>query len=463
MTNRQHGRTRGALVLGVVGVLSAGLVASLPAAAVAPSHKTFSATVGDGTSSSTTFPIAAGAWAAPLLQFTIANNSAGSQAVPYGSFQLRAPSGISVTGASYGIGAPLNFNSPAVDTSTNTVTITSNGPTGSGIAPGKSLTVIVAGSASPATCPGTWGIEVKQSNDFSGTGNDFSGNNVSTPVSGGTKLSWSTQPSDTEFDVNMTPAPAVSLLDGCGNVVSSFNGNVSVTDTQSPSVLKGGPLTVTAVNGTATLSSVQFTDYALTDRLVATSTDAGLTTCASTDPCTSNQFAIYQLLKACDPTGKQTCNSGTLGGPLGETFASIVADAATTPDVLTVNVKGQNTGTCNGTTAEPPLGEGVDLNVDNRGKTLTLTLPKVYVNQIPNNGTPFMDVCLDVTPNGAAFFDKLHYSNPTLYPNPVQIGLIPDCTVTGNVRPCVVSRKKNAGNEIITANLPAGDPHTSWY
>src|SRR3954467_12172000 len=87
----------------LVGVLLAGvgLDAAAPATlAGAPSHKTFQTTVGDGVNSSTTsLPIAGGAL--PPLQFTLANTGSGPQAVPYGSFQLQIPTGITVTGGSY--------------------------------------------------------------------------------------------------------------------------------------------------------------------------------------------------------------------------------------------------------------------------------------------------------------------------------------------------------------------------
>jgi hypothetical protein len=450
------------IVLAGIVVAGAGLDVAGPASfAGAPNHKTFSTSVSNGTQASTTsLPIPTGDL--PPLRFTVTNTSSGPQGGPYGSFQLQVPTGINVTSAALADGSPGNFNAPAVNTATSpaTITMTSNGPTGTGIAPSSSLTVLVYGTASNAVCPGTWTIKVKQSNDFSGSGNDFAGNNVSTPVSGGAELTWSTRPSDTEFDLNMSGPPAVTLLDACGNAVSSFSGNVTVTDTAGK--LKNSPQTSTASGGTATFPSVQFTDYGITDSLVATSTDAGLPTCASTDPCTSNEFSIYQFRQECKTTNV-TCTSGTLSGPLNQTLASIVADPASTPDVLTVNVKGIATGTCNSTTSEPPLGEVVDLNVDNRGKTVTLTLPKTYVNLVPNNGTPFMDICLDVTPDGAAFFDTRHYANPTAFPDQVQIGLIADCSATGGVRPCVSTRKKNAGNEIIVANLPAGDPHLIWH
>lgn len=419
-----------------------------------PNHKTFEESVSDGTTSSTTsLPINAGNF---TLHFTIANTSSGRSAVPYGSFQLKVPAGITNVAASNASGTPSNFNSPIVDTSVtpNTVTITSNGPTGSGIAPGSSMTVDVTGTASTGVCPGTWPTQVKQSNDFSGTGNDFVGNSVSTPVAGGDKLVWSVQPSDTEYDLDMSPSPQVQLQDACGNVITGFTGDISVTDTAGK--MTSSPRVVAAVNGTATYAGVRFSDWGFSDTLTAT---AGSLTKES------NAFNVYQWRQPCGTNG---CKTGSLSGPAGQTLANIQGNPASTSDTLTVNVKGlANEATdspCYTTSqSSPPLGELVTFDLANHSKTVTLTLPKTYVNEIPNNGTPFMDICLDVGIGGLAFFDKQHYANPTAFPDKVTAGLLPDCSVTGtDGGPCITTRKKNAGNEIIVFTAPAGDPHAMW-
>src|SRR4029077_20260626 len=92
------------------------------------------------------------------------------------------------------------------------ILLTSSGPTGSGVAPGHSLTIEASVTVpSAAVCNAVWAIDVKQSNDFSGSGNDFVGNDVTTTV-GTNHLVWTTQPRPTEYDKPMSPNPVVSAV-----------------------------------------------------------------------------------------------------------------------------------------------------------------------------------------------------------------------------------------------------------
>ncbi len=439
------------LVLAGVLVAGVGLDFAAPSTlANAPSHKTFGTTVGpDTTSTTTSYSIHAGTFS--TLYFTITNTSKGSQAVPFGSLQLQAPTGISISGAQIE-NKPDTFNANTpLGVTASTVTLTSTGPTGSGVAPNSSVTISVNGSATSGVCPGTWGVRVKQSNDFSGNGNDFlAQNTVSTPVAGGTQLVWTTPPIDTEFDLDMTPSPVVTLKDACGNGVP-ITGTPTLTDfahtVNTP--------TATVSGATATFGGVQFSDYGFSDTLTATANGVSVT---------SDPFQVYQWYRDCASNG---CKTGTLSGPLGETLVGITVDPASTADKLNVNVKGRaadvNDGRCsNVSDIEPPLGELVSFNIANHSKTVTVTLPKTYVNQVPNNGTPFMDICLDVGSTGVAFYDKNHYvTDPSTAKT--TFGLLPDCSMTGlDGGPCITSRKKNAGNEIITLTAPAGDPNLMW-
>ena len=440
------------LHLVLAGVLIAGVgldVVAPSTLAGAPNHKTFAASVGPNLSSTTTsYSISAGTL--PTLYFTIRNTSTGSQAVPFGSLQLQAPTGITISSAQVA-SKPSTFNANPLSTTGSTVTLTSTGPTGSGVAAGSYVTISVDGSATAGVCPGTWGIRVKQSNDFSGSGNDFlAQNTVSTPVAGGTQLVWTTPPSDTEFDLAMNPSPQVTLEDACGNAVPIV-GTPSVSD----SAGKMTTPTTSVSGGTATFDNVKFSDYGFSDTLTATANGVS----ATSDP-----FLVYQWYRDCPASG---CKTGSLSGPLGQTLAGITVDPANSTDKLSVNVKGAaadlNDGRCSAVSdIEPPLGELVSFNIANHSKTVTVTLPKTYVNQIPNNGTPFMDICLDVGSTGLPFYDKNHYaSDPTS--SKVTFGLLPDCSVTGSDGgPCITSRKKNAGNEIITLTAPAGDPNLMW-
>ena len=251
----------------------------------------------------------------------------------------------------------------------------------------------------------------------------------------------------------MAPAPVVTVYDPCGHVDTAFSGTVIVTAT--PSFSTTNPVTAVATGGrvavmagVATFRALSFADYGYRETLTFATT--GITSIVSAD------FDIVQSLVAC--AAGTTCTTPTLSDKAGTTLASITADPGPQAD-LTATVKGDPAGqygSCGqpatGTT-EQALGSVVTFNVTSRTKTVTMTLPRAYVNSIPNNGTPFMDICLDVPAPG--FTDKFGKTNtPT--------GLLPDCG-SPRVAPCITSRGKRAGDELITFILPAGDPHSSWY
>jgi hypothetical protein len=436
--------TRSKITAAAVAALTVvGLGVSLaPSSSAAPANKKFSEVVSidGGAAASTPQSITAGTH---TFRFTITNTSTGPTAY-FGSWQVTVPTGFTDVFVSEYV-APTNFSDPTYDATTRTITGNSTGPNGSGVPTGGLVRFTVTATA-PTTgiCPSTWNTQVKQANDFSSqTGNDFVGNSVATPVAGSSRLAWGVQPTDMQYDTTPTPAPTVLVVDACGAPVTT---SATITITSSNGTLASGASPVTATGGTATLSGLKFTDWEFDTRLTASS--AGLASA------TSDEFHVYQFRKVC-PTDGSTCTSPTLTGPNKKTYVNLVADAGTNPDILTVSVWGDASGyTCNDTTTEPGIGEFVTIDVDNRAKRITMRLPKQYVLLDPNNGTPFMDICLDTTENGTTFVDKSG--------NTVSIGLIPDCTVTGGVAPCIVSRGKKAGDEYITYILPPGDPKQAF-
>jgi len=411
--------------------------ATIPGAQAAAPKKVFHETLSITTTSGDAVTGALAAGTAYDFAFALTNDAHSPQA--FGSAKVVVPLGFTLGAMSTSVST---FHATAV---LGNIVVTSTGPTGSGIAPGSTLTVTVR-VTTPAngSCAVSWTTFVKQSNDFSGTGNDFQPADAapSTTV-GGNSLSVSRQPTTTQWNTAMTPGPIVAVVDPCGNPVPSFTGDITVTDGLGL-LATGG--TVAAVSGAATFSNLTFSDFGVTDTLTASVT--GFT------PVTTDPFDIVQSLVPCD-AGK-ACSSGTLGDTGGTTLVSITANSGPTADHLATTLKGLNAaGLFPGCDAsgEPPLGAVVTFTVTTRSKTVTMTLPRVYVNQIPNNGTPFMDICLDV-PVGHEFVDKFGHLTTT--------GLLPDCSTTV-VLSCVSARKKNAGNEVVTFKLPPGDPHASWF
>lgn len=412
-------------------------VAWVPGAQAAAPKKVFHESLAIATTGGTAVTGALAAGTAYDFSFTLTNDAHSPQA--FGSAKVDVPTGFTLGAMSTSV---ANFHAANAG---GDVLVTSTGPTGAGIAPGSSVTITVRVTTPvDGSCLSTWATFVKQSNDFSGTGNDFlPADPAPTTTAGSNSLTITRQPTNTQWNVAMDPGPIFAVVDPCGHPASSFTGDVTVTDGLGL-LATGG--TVAAVAGAATFSNLTFSDYGVTDTLTASV--PGFTS-VTTDP-----FDIVQSLVPC-AAGK-TCTSGTLGDTGGTTLVSITANAGPSADHLATTLKGLNTTgrfpACDAS-GEPALGSVVTFTVTTRSKTVTMTLPKAYVNQVPNNGTPFMDICLDV-PAGSEFVDKFGHLTTT--------GLLPDCSTTVVVS-CISSRRKNAGNEVVTFKLPPGDPHSSWF
>ena len=117
---------------------------------------------------------------------------------------------------------------------TRTVRLRNPGPnTTNALAPGQSVSVTVDVTAS-GTCGPQPPIatETKQSNDFSGSGNNFTrmGAEPALAVSPGTfaSFAWTAQPDASQTaGVGFTPSMKVEARDACGAVVTSYQGGAT--------------------------------------------------------------------------------------------------------------------------------------------------------------------------------------------------------------------------------------------
>lgn len=318
------------------------------------------------------------------------------------------------------------------------------------IAPGSSLHVTVTLTPTAAgSIPVT--TVVKQSNNFSGSGNTFNRQGSDpvitvNPVS----LSFSQQPSAVQQSTNKTSyymCPPVSVLVSAdGQPVSGISVTLQDGNTGDPGLYFGtspvsssGTSAISDSNGLATFGSCG-------SGLAATNLGAGYTLIASsaaaTGPVTSNRFSVVQLLKDCT-TGP--CTSGPLDSPNTGTTGNISANGSTSYQLLGSFGLGQLT--CDSsvtTTAGDPI--VVQTSAGAPG-TVTMTFPKAVVNSLANNGTPLMQVCAGTT-QPFSWTNQQPLANQTY---PYQ-GLVPNCPTgyTGvNPEICVVSRSKKAANETI--------------
>jgi hypothetical protein len=325
------------------------------------------------------------------------------------------------------------------------------------VAPGGSITVSVTATTPCAGGAYTWAVVAKQSNDFNGPpGNDLTLNtqdsSLTTNVTGACALRFvaGRQPADarvgeTISSLDYQPAGAsvqVEVVDGTGHRVTTST--ASVTMALGPSIGLGalhGTLTVAASAGVASFANLSI-DAPGTYTLRASS--AGLTSA------TSDSFRIDQVAVAC--LEDVTCSASLANGTT--TFDVTAPGNANVDAGVLVLDNGIGVAIdCAGydeLTATPTVIEGPD-----RAKTVTSTIDKRTMNQLPNNGASFLQMCFGApytfaTRPGTALtgvdtdgdsVDDFFY------------GLLPDC----GTAPCVSSRNKtNAGDGVIVTQAPAG-------
>lgn len=229
---------------------------------------------------------------------------------PVGSANVTVPSGFS------GVGTPSISAAPSGKTWTATLvgsTIQLRSTSGSQLAPGESVSVTFTATT---PCPEgvyNFGLQVKQSNDFNGQGNDivsgpatlgFTVNGGCTPA--GNHLAFGQQPSDFLAGQEMAPAVTVRVEDASNNLVTGFVGTVSLSFGTNPdgSVLfNSGPVAV--AGGVATFPNLGVNKPTL-------GTISGYTLVASSSPslapATSNPFAITGMSDICE---LETCTANT--------------------------------------------------------------------------------------------------------------------------------------------------------
>src|SRR6266516_1246136 len=170
--------------------------------------------------------------------FKTLNNTTSSQQL--GSANISVPSGFTVGTP---ISMPHTFNSSddssagktwtaGLNTSGTTIMLRNPGPgPANRLNPGHYVAVVFRATAPCTTGLSTWITRVKQSNDFSGTGNDFTRTGTDPQVNvmaggGGGKLPLSSQftgqPTDTQVNHIIDPAVQVTVTDACNNPESAI-------------------------------------------------------------------------------------------------------------------------------------------------------------------------------------------------------------------------------------------------
>jgi len=428
------------------GVLAASLLAAATLAAPAagpasastcpPSGKCFAVTVS---------PASPTAGATTSFAFTITNEAATQQ---LGSAQISAPAGFVITGApgaksftpSSALFINLGLNPP-----TTTTTLTVN-----------AIPVCSGGSYQ-------WGIEAKQSNDFSGTGNDFqldpaSAGNLSGSVAGSCSLAFTGdgQPAGAAVNAVITsgfPSPGgpvkVEVLDGSGKLVTGSTAAVTVAIGSNPGAGSlSGTLTVNASGGVASFSDLSIDQPG--DGYTLTATSPGITPAPP-----SNPFKIWVSAQPC--TAPCSASSSTA------TTTATVTTTSPIPagDFLAFGLGGVDF-SCVGTYQR--VSDTVSFNVlspsgvalSTAQFTVTLDINKTAVLASGRTGASQWETCYASTKS----FTTLPNTSGTTVIGGVtyQTGLLPDCSKTQGA-PCVQARHKDMAGDVIITFLASGDPY----
>jgi hypothetical protein len=280
-----------------VAVVAAAIVAALAVPALAAKKKFYSASISGTT-----------AFGGNSVTFTLTLTNLATSQQGLGSANVTIPAGF--TFVAFGALTPppgKTWNPPTL--AGNVIQLRNPGPSNvNALSPGQALSLeVTVITPCPPNTSYTWVTHVKQSNDFSGTGNDFTrvGSDPAVAVTVGCPdhVDFGQQPTDTmagqPIDAALNPAGVtVRIEDSDGQLVTNSTAAVGVSIASGPGTLFG-TTSVNAVGGVSTFSDLAI-DTAGTYTLLAQS---GTLTSA-----TSSSFDITGVSGKCDqsPCGTAT-------------------------------------------------------------------------------------------------------------------------------------------------------------
>lgn len=464
--------------LTAMATLGAGLLVTLlgvysPVAGATPQYKLYSASASPTTVyAGVTTPVSV-----TLANSSNSNQSFGSAELTIGSLPESAVTSVSV---------PTGW-SPSF-TSANPAVILLTSSASAAIQPGASLSiqfqlVVPYGTASSFTI----GTVVKQSNDFSGAGNNFK-NTGSDPtitvVVPAVNLGFGPVPSPIQQSVpstglfyDMCPAVAVTSAE-TGQPVQGVP--VTLADTPGPGLYFAGKqmptsgVTVTSDSrGAATFGQAPSGVCQPGTGVEATVPGSGYTLTAdapgAAQAATSTSFSVVQY--------DQQCTGTCLAQVTGSTKTSASIDGVGTGTYQFVASFGQGSLECDSlvttSAGDPVMVEMTPFGVNSSQPyaLVTMTFPKQVVNSLANNGTPLMPVCagaqVDFQGGTAVSGETGTDEYPDLDDTYPYQGLLADCPsglVPGgsgtSIDFCVLSRQKNPGASE-TVQIYVGSTFTS--
>ncbi len=422
------------------GVLAAGMLGAAVLAAPAAGATSSTCTASGKCFAVAVSPSSLTAGASAAFAFAVTNEASTQQ---LGAVRISAPAGFVITGApgsaSFTSSSALFLNLSLAPSATATLTVTA-----------------------AAACNGgtyQWGVEAKQSNDFSGTGNDFqldpaSAGNLSGTLTGSCSLAFTSEPANTAVGAAITSAfdsqggpVTVEVLDGSGHLDASSTAAVTIAIGMNPgSGSLSGTTTVDASAGVASFSDLSISATGTGYTLVATS--QGITS-ATSDP-----FNISGVIQPCSGSSCSASASSTT------TSGTVTTSPTTSGEFLAAGIGGVSY-TCAGTyqrVSDPfsfDLFNSSGVADPNARFTVMLEISKSAVQTSGRTGASQWQICYAST----SPFTALPGTAGTAVIGGVTVntGLLPDCSSSQGA-PCVQARNKDNAGDVVVTFLASGDP-----
>lgn len=445
--SRRTRRTRGVLVaFGALAVLGAVLVpagaASPPSSGIKQASVCLQVGSTPGLPCATVSELPGGQTVA--LTFTVTNANTSTQAIGSANLDVPVGSGISIVANSAAFVANTGVAGQTFGTNTSSELQLRNLnlPPTSSVSVNFSVTTPCSGS-NLKWGPLSSGPDEKQSNNFSGTGNDFNNTSsagfTSSIVAGANgapdHLAFSGQPGDGKTATAGSPSAKVTMYDSCGNVTNAADGNAVTVALQQPADQTfGGTGTLSGTVSEPLSSGVASFGDLQVSASGAYTLKASYTGLADV---TSNTFNIFDIYG--------DCSFGCSGaGPDGTTSLQIQVSGGGNTGVGFGSAANNHT-VCTGNTALKPLG-GTFTIVPPVGAvgniTATLTIAKRGLQGV---GVSNIVVCK----NGGPGTPLVQMSQ---------------CAKKNPKAPCIVSQtSSNAGDAKITMLITPTDPGGSGF
>jgi hypothetical protein len=244
----------------------------------------------------------------------------------------------------------------------------------------------------------------------------------------------------------------VKVVDEFGATVANSKAaiTIAITSTANPG---GGTLsgtkTVNAVGGVASFSNLSINQPGIGYRLTATS--------KGMSPATSDHFTIWTSIQQCSPPTPCSASASSA-----TTTGTVTTSSADSTQFLGAGIGGGSYD-CTGTSYQPvsdPFSFDVVSGSGGMGQggqfTAALRIDKSKVQSSGHPGASTWQICyastLSFTPRsgnlGTATIGDVTYFT----------GLLPDCSNTNPVAPCVQARNKDNAGDVIVTFLASGDP-----